>query len=87
MDVNEVGGDLSEVEFGMPEGGAPAGDELVNGLGVEKEGMMNCASDDNSFVRISSVSKETAKKVTTFWKDYLGYPEDYVKLMVKNYEK
>lgn len=69
-----------------PEG--PIGGEELVGGGVEKAGMgMACASDDNSFVKLSSVSKETAKKVTTFWKDYLGYPEDYVKLMVKNYEK
>lgn len=97
---NPEGEQVDEVEVDLPEGGMggmdsgmggmpPSGNELVNdlGSGVEKEGMAYCASDSVSYIKLSSVSKETAKKVTTFWSDYLGYPADYVKLMVKNYEK
>lgn len=85
-EVGDIGGIGGDMGGDMGGGMAPMGDELVNDLGVEKEGMATCASNA-SYVKLSSVSKETAKKVTTFWKDYLGYPEDYVKLMVKNYEK
>lgn len=59
----------------------------MGGLGIEKESLGAMASDANQFVRMSSVSKETASKITKFWKDYLGYAPEYVKLMVKNYEK
>ena len=57
-------------------------DEIV----VESEQPL-MASSPNDFVRLASVSKETRDRVYKFWKEYLGYPEDYVTLMVKNYEK
>lgn len=88
-DFNEVSAPSSDMgsPMGSPSGmGSGMGNELL-GDGVEKESTMGLTADANSYVKLSSVSKETAKKVTTFWKDYLGYPEDYVKLMVKNYEK
>lgn len=45
------------------------------------------ASGENDFVKLSSISPETRKKVISYWQDYLGFPSDYVKLMAKNYEK
>lgn len=52
--------------------------------GVKEFGVMASAND---FVKLSAISNETRKKVTNYWQDYLGFPSDYVKLMVKNYEK
>jgi len=54
--------------------------ESLPGMGV-------LASDANDFVKLSAISPDTRKKVTTYWQDYLGFPSDYVKLMTKNYEK
>jgi hypothetical protein len=94
VELDVPSGDMNEVsvegfpgaEMSAPP--APLGDEIV-GEGVEKEGMAGCAyaSKDSDYIKLSSVGKETSKKVTNYWKDILGYPEDYVKLMVKNYEK
>lgn len=41
----------------------------------------------NDFMKIGKISPTTRKKVMKFWKDDLGYPSDYVKLMTTNYEK
>jgi hypothetical protein len=44
------------------------------------------ASSNDDFVKLSQISPETRKKTAEFWKKYLGYPADYVDLMVKNYK-
>lgn len=62
----------------------PTGEELIK---ESLPGMGVLASDANDFVKLSAISPDTRKKVTTYWQDYLGFPSDYVKLMTKNYEK
>lgn len=49
--------------------------------------METSAEKLDDFQKFSKISSETRKKVTTLWKDYLGYAPDYVKLMVTDYEK
>lgn len=39
------------------------------------------------FYKFGKISADTRKKITEFWKNDLGYPADYVSLMVKDYEK
>lgn len=45
------------------------------------------ANADEEFVKMSKISPTTRKKIYTFWAEYLGYPKDYCKLLVKDYEK
>ena len=80
MPVDGMGGGL-DVNVELPEEPCKK-DEIV----IESDQPL-MASSPNDFVRLASVSKETRDRVYKFWKEYLGYPEDYVALMVKNYEK
>ena len=60
----------------------------VMGIGngeVEKEGRM--ASSNEEFIKLSMVSAPTRKKIVNYWSNLLKFPADYVKLMVKDYEK
>jgi hypothetical protein len=41
----------------------------------------------NGFVKLSSISDETKKKIMEYWVKQLKYPKDYVALMAKNYDK
>jgi len=43
------------------------------------------SSDD--WVKIAKINPRTRKKITDYWANQLGYPKDFVKLMVKDYEK
>lgn len=51
----------------------------------DEKDKVTCATSDNSFVKLSEISPSTRKKVYDYWKNYLGYPEDYCKLLVKNH--
>lgn len=48
---------------------------------------MKTASEKDDLVKTSKISPTTRKKITTFWKDYLGYDPAYVKLMGTDFEK
>ncbi len=69
------------------------GDEIVKegdeegDEGEEENPFEKSAASKGTFVKISEISPENKKKVYSYWKDMLGYPEDFCKLMVKNYEK
>lgn len=41
----------------------------------------------NTWQKFSGVSKETRNKIYDYYVNCLGYPKDYVALLVKNYEK
>jgi hypothetical protein len=49
--------------------------------------METIAGQADDFMKLSKISPETRKKVTSLWKDYLGYDAAYVKLMTTDYEK
>jgi cytochrome c556 len=52
-----------------------------------KEKTEKKASLADEFVRFANISPENRSKLTNYWVKYLGYPKDYVSLMVKDYEK
>lgn len=58
--------------------------EIVKESTEDKEA---CASNANSFVKISALSPKTRKKLYNFWANELGYDKDYCKLLVTDYEK
>ena len=41
----------------------------------------------NDWVKIAEISPQNRKKIMDYWSNKLGYPKDFVKLMVKDYEK
>ena len=58
----------------------------------------NCASDNeseacgtyassNKWTKLSAISPGNRKKIYDYWTKSLGYPKDFVKLLVKDYEK
>ena len=53
----------------------------------EDEGEEKTANTVGRFTRIASLSKETRDKVYDYYVNQLGYPKDYCKLMVTDYEK
>ena len=52
---------------------------------VEKEGCT--ASSEEQFMKLAMISPSNRKKLVDYWTNVLNYPADYVKLMVKDYEK
>ena len=61
---------------------------------IIKESIEACASardvktaSSDELVKTSKISPTTRKKIVTFWKDYLGYDPQYVKLMATDFEK
>ena len=49
--------------------------------------MDKAASSDDEFTRFAKISSGNKKKVVDYWVKWLGYPQEYVGLMVKDYEK
>jgi hypothetical protein len=41
----------------------------------------------NDWVKVAEISPRNRKKLVDYWSKQLGYPKDFVKLMVKDYEK
>ena len=60
-------------------------DEIIQ-ESEEDEGSMKSAASDAKFVTFASLSATTKKKVYTYYTKYLGYPTDYAKLLVTDYE-
>jgi len=64
---------------------------------VESAPASTCASSDKKvekkaavaeeFLRFSSISPNNRMKLKKYWKEDLGFPADYVALLVKDYEK
>lgn len=52
----------------------------------KKEEVKEAASEEE-FCRFGKLSAINKKKVADYWVNYLGFPKDYVNLMVKDYEK
>lgn len=44
-------------------------------------------ASSNDWVKLSAISPNNRKKLYDYWTKQLGYPQDFVKLMVKDYEK
>ena len=61
-------------------------DLYVKSEDEEKDQNTVQAASNDDFVKLSHISPETRKKTAEFWKNELGYPSDYVDLMVKNYK-
>jgi len=53
---------------------------------TEEEGEVVEASA-NDWVKLSAISPNNRKNIYDYWSNKLGYPKDFVKLMVKDYEK
>jgi len=51
-----------------------------------EEASMDKAASAEEFCRYSMISGPNRKKLADYWINALGYPKDYVKLMVKDYE-
>lgn len=49
--------------------------------------MDKAASTEEEFTRFAKLSPVNKKKVADYWTNMLGFPKDYVALMVKDYEK
>ena len=69
-------------------------DEVVEGgIGCmsaddeEEEAELSVEASTDGWVKISSISPKNRKKVYDYWSKQLNYPKDFVKLMVKDYEK
>jgi hypothetical protein len=54
---------------------------------AEAEAGMDKSASANEFCKFGKLSPQNRKKVADYWKNALGYPADYVSLMVKDYEK
>jgi len=54
---------------------------------AEAEAGMDKSASANEFCKFGKLSPQNRKKVAEYWKNALGYPADYVSLMVKDYEK
>lgn len=89
--------DIVEVEIEVEDEGSD--DEGEEGLIVEsepededleacagKEAAMDKSASAEEFCRYSMISGPNRKKLADYWVNALGYPKDYVKLMVKDYE-
>jgi len=83
IEEDEEETNVDEVSFEEPEEVDVVVEGGVNCLAEEKT---KEASTDN-WVKVSAISPSNRKKVLDYWVNKLGYPKDFVKLMVKDYEK
>ena len=76
--VEEVSEEVSEVP----------GEEVVDGdVIVESEPVDVEAASSEEFCKFAMLSEPNRKKLVNYWVKQLGYPKDYVALMVKDSEK
>jgi len=61
-------------------------DDIVDDEDDEDEIAVEASTEDD-FIRISKISPANRKKLYSYWTQDLGYPADYCKLLVKDYEK
>jgi len=54
---------------------------------AKKKGKTLEAGSSDEFVKLSKISPENRQKLYNYWTKDLGYPSDYAKLLVKDYEK
>jgi len=90
-DEGDEGGDLvveSEPELAeaTPEMAAEENADTENCVAEDKVGMDKSASAEE-FTKFAKLSKENRSKLVNYWTNMLNYPKDYVKLLVKDYEK
>jgi hypothetical protein len=52
-----------------------------------EEAELEKEASSNEFVKMSAISPTNRKKLYDYWTKQLDYPKDWVKLMVKDYEK
>jgi len=62
-------------------------DAIVDGEDDSEDEVAIEASTDDDFIRLSKISPANRKKLYTYWTQDLGYPKDYCKLLVQDYEK
>lgn len=92
----------AEVEIEIEDDKAPSipGEEVSNSeiivestpacacANTKKEVVMDkAASTEEEFCRFAKLSPANKKKLGDYWTNMLGFPKDYVSLMVKDYEK
>ena len=85
----EVGEDI--IVESEPEIDAAACGTMASNKGATKKAkevaMDKSAATEEQFCRYSMISAPNRKKLLDYWVNQLGYPKDYVKLMVKDSEK
>lgn len=65
----------------------PSEVEGCGSLAETEEAGMDKSASSEEFCKFAKLSPQNRKKVAYYWKNSLGYPADYVALMVKDYEK
>jgi hypothetical protein len=90
--VDALGGGNDEVELEVEFEEDVVEDDIVADDGDEEiaveasdEELAVEASNDN-WVKLSAISPKNRKQIYDYWSKQLGYPKDFVKLMVKDYE-
>lgn len=78
-------GDNEEVEVEVESGSCAKKEEVVGE--TNEEPSIEATASANDWVKVSAISPNNRKKLIDYWGNKLGYPKDFVKLMVKDYEK
>jgi hypothetical protein len=62
-------------------------DEAVEASDEDSEEDEVVEAGATDWVKVAEISPKNRKKLVDYWSKQLGYPKDFVKLMVKDYEK
>ena len=74
-----------EVEDKVEDKEKEGGEDIV--VESKPEECSTMASGEEEFCKFAKLSDANRKKLKDFWGGMLGYPADYVALLVKDYEK
>lgn len=66
----------------MPGTSATPSDELIKSTTDENADCTVCATAPSDFIKTAELSSETKKKLRSYWITQLGYPKEYVDLML-----
>ena len=83
-DTEEVKEEKADKKGGFP---FNKGKEEKEDSEESEEGEEKTAGTVGGFQRLADISPTTRKKIYTYWTEYLGYPKDYCKLLVTDFEK
>ena len=83
----------AEVELDLEDDEAVEDEDVVEGgvgcgeVVAEQSEECEVVASTDDWVKVADINPRTRKKVMNYWATQLGYPKDFVKLMVKDYEK